>query len=234
MAFDFDTPIDRIGTNSVKWEFKAEAGMRLRHWQETDPSLGDEAILPLWVADMDFRCPQPVIDALLAADTVVALDMALRDGKNVLFEGAQGTLLDVDHGTYPFVTSSSSTAGGVCTGLGVGPTKIDRVIGVVKAYTTRVGEGPFPTELEDKVGKHLLEVGREFGSTTGRTRRCGWLDLVALKYAIRINGITNLALMKIDVLSGLEELQVCTHYELDGEKIEGFIHMHLGCYKKCK
>jgi len=133
-------------------------------------------------------------------------------GKNVLFEGAQGTLLDIDHGTYPFVTSSSASAGGVCTGLGVSPAKVDGIIGVMKAYTTRVGEGPFPTELHDRLGEELRAHGGEYGATTGRARRCGWLDLVSLKHAIRINGFTGIALTKLDVLDGLDTLKVCTSY----------------------
>lgn len=142
---------------------------------------------------------------------------ALKGGKKVLFEGAQGTLLDIHHGTYPFVTSSSTVAGSACIGAGVGPTAISKVIGIFKAYTTRVGSGPFPSELKDETGERLQKLGHEFGSTTGRARRCGWLDLVALKYAIRVNGLTNLALMKLDVLSGFEKIGVCTGYKLDGK-----------------
>lgn len=147
------------------------------------------------------------------------LNKNLKAGKQVLFEGAQGTMLDLLHGTYPFVTSSSTVAGSACIGSGIGPTHINQVIGVFKAYTTRVGSGPFPTELNDEVGKKIQTDGHEFGSTTGRARRCGWLDLVALKYAIRVNGITNLALMKLDVLSGHEKIGVCTAYKLNGELI---------------
>ncbi len=147
---------------------------------------------------------------------------SLKNGKKVLFEGAQGTLLDLLHGTYPFVTSSSTVAGAACIGTGIGPTNIDKVIGIMKAYTTRVGSGPFPTELKDETGERLRTVGHEFGSTTGRPRRCGWLDLVAMKYAIRINGVTNLALMKLDVLSGFEKIGVCTSYKINGEVINDF------------
>lgn len=163
-----------------------------------------------------------VIDDLApykSRDCSLKIHKALKSGQKVLFEGAQGTLLDLLHGTYPFVTSSSTLSGSACIGSGIGPGLIDKVIGITKAYTTRVGSGPFPTELEDETGEQIRQVGREFGATTGRTRRCGWLDLVALKYAIRINGITNIALMKIDVLSGLEEIKICTGYELDGETI---------------
>lgn len=146
-------------------------------------------------------------------DTSLLLDQAYKEDKNIFFEGAQGTLLDIDYGTYPYVTSSNPTAGGVCTGTGFGPTKIDDIIGVAKAYLTRVGAGPFPTELFDEMGEFLLEKGHEFGVTTGRPRRCGWLDLPLLKYAVRVNGLTELVLTKIDVLSGLEEIKVCTSYQ---------------------
>lgn len=142
--------------------------------------------------------------------------------KNVLFEGAQGTLLDIDHGTYPYVTSSNPIAGGACVGAGVGPTIIDRVIGVAKAYTTRVGEGPFPTELEDEIGELLGNIGAEFGTTTGRRRRCGWFDAVIGRYAARINGLDCLAITKLDVLDSLDEIKVCVAYEIDGETCEHF------------
>jgi adenylosuccinate synthase len=144
----------------------------------------------------------------------------IRKGKNVLFEGAHGVLLDLDHGTYPFVTSSSTTAGGACTGCGIGPTSIDTVVGIVKAYTTRVGNGPFPTELFDKSGERLREVGREFGSTTGRPRRCGWLDLPALRLTIRLSGIKSLAITKLDVLDGLDEVKLCVAYRLNGQLLD--------------
>ena len=152
-------------------------------------------------------------------DTSLVIHKALKAGKKVLFEGAQGTLLDLFHGTYPFVTSSSTISGSACIGSGVGPCEIDKVIGITKAYATRVGEGPFPTELFNQTGDLLQQKGKEFGATTGRKRRCGWLDLVALRYAIRINGITHLAMMKLDVLSGMDEVGVCVAYELNGETI---------------
>lgn len=142
--------------------------------------------------------------------------------KNVLFEGAQGTLLDIDHGTYPYVTSSSPIAGGACVGAGVGPTIIDRVIGIAKAYTTRVGEGPFPTELDDEIGQLLGDIGAEFGTTTGRRRRCGWFDAVIGRYAARINGLDCMAVTKLDVLDTLDEIKVCVAYEIDGETCEHF------------
>jgi adenylosuccinate synthase len=152
-------------------------------------------------------------------DTVRLLHEALEANRRVLCEGAQGTLLDIDHGHYPFVTSSNATTGGALTGLGFGPRYVDRVIGVAKAYCTRVGNGPFPTELLDATGDRLREAGVEFGTTTGRPRRCGWLDMVALRYAIRVNGFTELVLTKMDVLSGLEEIKIAAAYELDGEQI---------------
>lgn len=150
------------------------------------------------------------------------LDRGRRHGKNILFEGAQGTHLDIDHGTYPFVTSSNVVAGGACSGAGIGPTRIDTVIGICKAYTTRVGGGPFPTELEDEVGKHLQKVGAEFGSTTGRPRRCGWLDMVVLKNAARLNGLTSLTITKLDVLSGLEQIRIATSYVHGTSSMENF------------
>jgi adenylosuccinate synthase len=150
------------------------------------------------------------------ADTTLILNDAIDDGKVVLFEGGQGTLLDVDHGTYPFVTSSNPTAGGACTGSGVGPTKINRVIGILKAYTTRVGAGPFPTELLDADGEALRTIGGERGVTTGRDRRCGWFDAVIARYATRVNGLTDFFLTKLDVLTGWERIPVCVAYEIDG------------------
>ncbi|GAA2637953.1 adenylosuccinate synthase [Streptomyces axinellae] len=171
--------------------------------------------------------PQQVVDELLGyadqikgyvADTTLILNQAIDDDKVVLFEGGQGTLLDVDHGTYPFVTSSNPTAGGACTGSGVGPTKISRVIGILKAYTTRVGAGPFPTELFDEDGEALRSIGGEFGVTTGRNRRCGWFDAVIARYATRVNGLTDFFLTKLDVLTGWERIPVCVAYEIDGER----------------
>ncbi len=145
---------------------------------------------------------------------------AKRDGKKILFEGAQGTFLDIDHGTYPYVTSSNTLAGNACCGSGIGPCEIDRVLGIVKAYTTRVGEGPFPTELKDETGDYLRERGGEYGSTTGRPRRCGWLDLVLVKTAVRLNGIKGIALTKLDVLTGLDSIKVCTAYEYEGKVVD--------------
>lgn len=155
-------------------------------------------------------------------DVSVLVNDAIKKGKNVLFEGAQGTLLDLDHGTYPFVTSSHPTAAAACLGAGIGPTKIDRVIGVAKAYTTRVGEGPFPTELADEIGAFIQKQGGEFGTTTGRPRRCGWYDGVIGRYAVRINGLDFLAITKLDVLSGLEKIKLCAGYLYRGDLIEEF------------
>ncbi len=154
------------------------------------------------------------------ADTSLLLNKALEKGENVLLEGSQGTLLDVDHGTYPFVTSSNPTAGGASTGSGIGPTRISRVIGIVKAYTTRVGSGPFPTELFDEDGEKLRSIGGEFGTTTGRSRRCGWYDAPIARYAVRINGLTDFFLTKLDVLTGWEKIPVCVAYDVDGTRVE--------------
>ena len=156
----------------------------------------------------------------LMANVSVILQEAVQSGRNILFEGAQGTHLDIDHGTYPFVTSSNPVAGGAATGSGIGPGALHRVLGIVKAYTTRVGGGPFPTECLDQIGDHLVECGVEFGSTTGRRRRCGWLDLVVVKEAARLNGLTGLAITKLDVLSTLNPVRLCVAYDLDGERRE--------------
>ena len=170
-----------------------------------------------------------IVDALLAhaerlrpmvADSALVLDQALNADKTVLLEAGQATLLDVDHGTYPFVTSSSATTGGACTGSGIPPTRISRVIGIVKAYATRVGEGPFPTELFDEDGEQLRKNGGEFGTTTGRPRRCGWYDAPIARYAARINGVTDFVLTKLDVLTGWDQIPVCVAYEVDGERVE--------------
>ncbi|NET56558.1 MAG: adenylosuccinate synthase [Symploca sp. SIO2E6] len=155
-------------------------------------------------------------------DSSLKIYKAVQQRRNILFEGAQGTLLDLDHGTYPYVTSSNPVAGGACVGAGVGPTMIDRVIGVAKAYTTRVGEGPFPTEIEGKLGELLCDRGAEFGTTTGRRRRCGWFDAVIGRYAVRINGLDCLAITKLDVLDTLEEIQVCVAYEIDTQRCQEF------------
>lgn len=161
-----------------------------------------------------------LLKSMQQVDSEHLVNRYLADGKKVLAEGAQGTLLDIDFGSYPYVTSSNTTTAGACTGLGVAPSKIGDVIGIFKAYCTRVGGGPFPTELENEVGEELRRIGHEFGATTGRPRRCGWIDLPALKYAILLNGVTELVMTKADVLSGFEKIRVCTHYIWNGEKID--------------
>jgi adenylosuccinate synthase len=175
------------------------------------PPLDPEAVIEEYLHYAERLRPHVV-------DSSLRIYEAVRQRRNILFEGAQGTLLDLDHGTYPYVTSSNPVAGGACVGAGIGPTIIDRVIGVAKAYTTRVGEGPFPTELDGGVGQLLCDRGAEFGTTTGRKRRCGWFDGVIGRYAVRINGLDCLAITKLDVLDELDEIQVCVAYELDGER----------------
>ncbi len=182
-----------------------------------------------------YGLPEPAVDAVILqyqeyaarlrphiADTVQLVHQRLAEGKTILCEGAQGTLLDLDHGTYPYVTSSSPVAGGALTGLGIGPGHVSRVIGVAKAYSTRVGMGPFPTELTDEIGEQMVVIGGEYGTTTGRRRRTGWLDLVALRYAVQVNGITELALTKLDVLGAFSQLKVCVAYRYKGERLTDF------------
>jgi adenylosuccinate synthase len=167
---------------------------------------------------------RPLRDRVLPfiADTSALLHSALQKGKSLLFEGAQGTFLDIDHGTYPFVTSSNTVSGAACTGSGVGPSCINHVVGIVKAYTTRVGNGPFPTEQLDETGERIRAKGGEFGATTGRARRCGWFDSVLLRRSVQLNGLTRLALTKLDVLSDFDEIKICTHYEIDGKRVDLF------------
>jgi len=167
---------------------------------------------------------EPYADVLRphVTNVSVVLNQAVKEGKNILFEGAQGTHLDIDHGTYPFVTSSNTVAGNACCGTGIGPTQIDKVIGMVKAYTTRVGAGPFPTELNDEVGDRIQERGAEFGATTGRRRRCGWLDAVVVRNAARLNSLTGLAVTKLDVLNGMQALKLCTAYRYKGQTLTEF------------
>ena len=183
----------------------------------------------------------PIVEAYVAhgerlkqyiTDTSVYLDEQIKAGKGILFEGSQGTLLDVDHGSYPYVTSSNTTAGGASTGAGIGPTRIDEVVGVVKAYTTRVGNGPFPTELNDEMGDRIRDIGQEYGATTGRPRRCGWLDAVILRMAERINGLTSIAVTRVDILDQIEELKICTHYTRNGQQVDHFpgdLNVLAGC-----
>ena len=165
-------------------------------------------------------------------DVSLLVNQAIEEDKKILFEGAQGTLLDIDHGTFPYVTSSNPVAGGACIGAGVGPTKIDKVLGITKAYTTRVGSGPFPTEIEGKLGEYIRQKGGEFGATTGRPRRCGWFDAIVVSYAVRINGMDSMVLTKIDVLSDLDKIKICTSYQCNGELIKEF-PVNLKTLKNC-
>lgn len=171
-------------------------------------------------AEKDWFDGITLLKSLKHVDSEHLLNQYLLEGKSILAEGAQGSMLDIDFGSYPFVTSSNTITAGACTGLGIAPSKIGQVIGIIKAYCTRVGGGPFPTELNDEVGEQLRKIGCEFGATTGRPRRCGWLDLPALRYAIMLNGVTQLIMTKADVLSGFETIKVCTHYEMNGKKID--------------
>ncbi len=186
----------------------------LRHYDDFSYDL--KALEKDWMEGLE------VLKTLKAVDSEHFLNQALLAGKKILAEGAQGTMLDIDFGTYPFVTSSNTVTAGTCTGLGIAPNKIGDVIGIFKAYCTRVGSGPFPTELLDEVGEEIRREGREFGATTGRPRRCGWIDLVQMRYAIMINGVTELSMMKADILSIFDEIKVCTHYIINGEKVVDF------------
>ena len=207
----------RVGDIQGDFLPKYEA-LKARHLQIlsdlgfTDFDLTEEE--KTWLEGIDYMRRFPL------TDTEHEINQALAEGKNVLAEGAQGSLLDIDHGTYPFVSSSSTTVGGVCTGLGIAPQNIGRVWGIFKAYSTRVGSGPFPVELFDETGEEIRRVGKEFGAVTGRNRRCGWVDLVALKYAIMVNGVTDLVMMKADVLDSFKAIKVCVAYEKDGERTE--------------
>ncbi len=209
--------IDLIDTDSLRkklrWTVQYKNGILEKLYDL--PPLDPEEVIREYLVYADRLRPHVVDSSLKIYD-------AIRQKRNVLFEGAQGTLLDLDHGTYPYVTSSNPVAGGSCVGTGIGPTVIDRVIGVAKAYTTRVGEGPFPTELNGKMGELLCDRGAEFGTTTGRKRRCGWFDAVIGRYAVRINGLDCLAITKLDVLDEVDEIQVCVAYEVDGEQCHDF------------
>jgi adenylosuccinate synthase len=202
---------------------RARVQERVAGAREELDSLARRAQVPAPVLDPDEITQEyAALGARIAphvGDASVFLAAQIAKGARILFEGAQGTLLDIDHGTYPFVTSSNCVAGNAAVGAGLGPTAIDKVMGISKAYTTRVGGGPFPTELNDDTGDQLRKVGDEFGATTGRPRRCGWLDGVVLRYAARVNGLGGLALTKLDVLSGLESLQLCTAYEIKGQRL---------------
>ncbi len=220
------TYMDKTGRNGIR-----VGDLELPDWKERYRNLADkhEGMIKSFNMDIQYDLKEleeeffeavAVLRELKFIDSENYINTAQREGKTILAEGAQGSLLDIDFGTYPFVTSSNTTAAGACTGLGVSPSSIDKVYGIFKAYTTRVGSGPFPTELFDEDGETLARVGNEFGATTGRPRRCGWLDLVALKYAVEINGVTELFMMKADVLSGMKTIKVCTAYEYQGERIE--------------
>lgn len=216
----------RIGDILDNFEQKYQA-LKARHEQilkdlhYTDYDITEEE--NLWLEGVEY------LRSFHLTDTEIEINRYLKEGKNVLAEGAQGTMLDIDHGTYPFVSSSNTTSGGVCTGLGVGPTDIGEVFGIFKAYSTRVGSGPFPVELFDETGDTLREIGHEYGAVTGRNRRCGWVDLVALKYAIMINGVTQLIMMKSDVLDGFDTIKACVAYKKDGVIIEDMPFETEGC-----
>ena len=222
------TYMDKTGRNGIR-----VGDIELPNWKEKYRALANkhDAMIASYKADIQYDLEELEKDFFSAIETLKNLEFidseaylfeAMAQGKSILAEGAQGSLLDIDFGTYPFVTSSNTTAAGACTGLGVAPNKIKEVFGIFKAYTTRVGSGPFPTELFDEVGATMGRVGNEFGATTGRPRRCGWLDLVALKYAVAINGVTQLMMMKGDVLSGFKKLKVCTAYNYQGQTITHF------------
>ena len=219
------TYMDKTGRNGIR-----VGDLELSDWKERYRNLANkhEAMIDFYDAKIEYDLEEleneffeaiETLKSLTFIDSEEYLYQAQREGKKILAEGAQGSLLDIDFGTYPFVTSSNTTAAGACTGLGVAPNKIKEVFGIFKAYTTRVGSGPFPTELFDNDGETMGRVGNEFGATTGRARRCGWLDLVALKYAVHVNGVTQLMMMKGDVLSGFKTLKVCTAYKYKGETI---------------
>ncbi len=219
------TYMDKTGRNGLR-----VGDIEMSDWDEKYRSLVDKHLKMIAHIDVEiqydleemetaFKVGLETLKKLQFIDSEEHLNSAIQDGQKILAEGAQGSLLDIDFGTYPFVTSSNTTAAGACTGLGIAPNKIGEVFGIFKAYTTRVGSGPFPTELFDEDGATMAKVGHEFGATTGRPRRCGWLDLVALKYAIQVNGVTQLMMMKGDVLSGFETLKICTSYNYKGQEI---------------
>ena len=219
------TYMDKTGRNGIR-----VGDLELSDWKEKYRALANkhEAMIDFYDVNIQYQLKEleteffeaiEVLKSLTFIDSEEYIYQAQKSGKTILAEGAQGSLLDIDFGTYPFVTSSNTTAAGACTGLGVAPNQIGEVFGIFKAYTTRVGSGPFPTELFDEVGETMGRVGNEFGATTGRRRRCGWLDLVALKYACQVNGVTQLMMMKADVLSGFKSLKVCTAYNYKGKTI---------------
>ncbi|MDA8591935.1 adenylosuccinate synthase [Flavobacteriaceae bacterium] len=220
------TYMDKTGRNGIR-----VGDLELENWKDKYRNLANkhQAMIDFYNVELEYDLKELENDFFEAVETLKTLDFidseeylhqAKRDQKSILAEGAQGSLLDIDFGTYPFVTSSNTTAAGACTGLGVAPNSIKDVFGIFKAYTTRVGSGPFPTELFDENGETMSRVGHEFGATTGRPRRCGWLDLVALRYACQVNGVTQLMMMKADVLSGFKTLKVCTAYNYKGQEIK--------------
>lgn len=215
------TYMDKTGRNGMRVgdlfqpDFRERHTALVRKHERLLALFGHDSVAPEATAEWLDAVAQ--LRAFRTVDCEHYLDAALRDGKRVLAEGAQGTLLDIDFGTYPYVTSSSTISAGACTGLGVAPNRIGKVTGIFKAYCTRVGSGPFPTELDDATGERMRQAGHEFGSTTGRPRRCGWLDLPALRFAAMVNGIDELAMMKADVLNGFDTVRVCTHYRVNGE-----------------
>lgn len=220
------TYMDKTGRNGLR-----VGDIELADFKERYRALADkhEAMIAFYDVDLQYDLKEledeffesiEVLKTLQFIDSEEYINKAMKEGKSILAEGAQGSLLDIDFGTYPFVTSSNTTAAGACTGLGIAPNRVKEVFGIFKAYTTRVGSGPFPTELFDKDGETMAKVGNEFGSVTGRARRCGWLDLVALKYAIQVNGVTALYMMKSDVLSGFDTLKICTAYNYKGTEID--------------
>uniref|UniRef100_UPI00334229FF adenylosuccinate synthase n=1 Tax=Flavobacterium sp. TaxID=239 RepID=UPI00334229FF len=222
------TYMDKTGRNGLRI-----GDLEMADFKERYRALADkhEAMIAFYDVDLQYNLAEMEAEFFAAVeelktltfiDSEEYLNKALKAGKTILAEGAQGSLLDVDFGTYPFVTSSNTTAAGACTGLGIAPNRVKEVFGIFKAYTTRVGSGPFPTELFDEVGANMAKIGNEFGSVTGRARRCGWLDLVALKYAVEVNGVTELYMMKGDVLSGFETLKICTAYKYKGEVLKHF------------
>jgi adenylosuccinate synthase len=221
------TYMDKTGRNGLRVGDLYSPNFKEKYQNLMDKHIGilshyDNFEYDLTSLEKEWMDSLEVIKSLDAVDSEHFLNTAILSGKKILAEGAQGTMLDIDFGTYPFVTSSNTVTAGTCTGLGIAPNKIGEVIGIFKAYCTRVGSGPFPTELLDEVGEQIRQEGREFGSTTGRPRRCGWIDLVQLKYAIMVNGVTELSMMKADILSIFDSIKICTHYEIDGQKITEF------------
>jgi len=222
------TYMDKTGRNGIRI-----GDLNSKNWKDKYNSLRDKHLtilsnfktkvdIDLNKLEDDFIRSIEILKEFNFIDSENYLNSSLKDGKKILAEGAQGSLLDIDFGTYPFVTSSNTTVAGACSGLGIAPNKIKKVIGIFKAYTTRVGSGPFPTELVNEIGEHIRKIGNEYGATTGRDRRCGWLDLVALKYSIIINGVTELNMMKADVLSGFDSIEVCTGYKINDVETDRF------------